>query len=524
MEHTFEQLTGMDFIGAEKAMSWAEQRKKFENESYEDLRQRVLHLLLARKRQGATELLVQKIESENYLYTTKNDIKSEMWIYQEGIYLPQGKCYVREFCRMILEASYTPQLANDVIAKIETDTYIEQEKFFQNQYIDEVPVQNGILDVLGKKLTAYDPKKIFFHKLPVNYDPEAKCPKITQHFEDVLRDKEDKKVMFELFGYSLYKENKFEKAFMFIGDGRNGKSKTLELMKNFLGVSNCSSIPLHMLNENSYEVSELFGKMVNLAGDLSSSCLKETGVLKMLAGRDLISAKRKFLRNINFVNYSKLIFSCNELPKVFDNSLGFWSKWILLEFPFEFVSEGEYKQTPTKNKKVRNEDIVQEISTPEELSGLLNEALDGLKRLLSNRNFSYTRGTQEVKDLWIRRSNSFTAFCMDFIKEDAEDSITKKDLRKLYHLYCKYHKLRGSSDVEIKITLENLYGVFDKQDSNYERIWEGITFKTPTGTTGFSDLYREYQLTLSSEKGVVPVKDDILTPQLTIGEQENEEI
>jgi len=38
--------------------------------------------------------------------------------------------------------------------------------------------------------------------------------------------------MFELFGFLLYKNYFIEKGVMFIGDGRNGKGKTINLMKN----------------------------------------------------------------------------------------------------------------------------------------------------------------------------------------------------------------------------------------------------------------------------------------------------
>ncbi len=48
----------------------------------------------------------------------------------------------------------------------------------------------------------------------------------------------------------------------------------------------------------------------------------------------------------------------------------------------------------------------------------------------------------------------------------------------MFYKYRKKHKnLPGVSDVAIKITLENMFGVSDYQDSNSNRVWKGIKFK-----------------------------------------------
>jgi len=448
------------------------------NKSYSKLQKEVMTSLALRDKDGATELIVKKIKEDNYIYTTRDDKSSEMWIYKEGIYVPQGKSFVREFCRDILIEAYTPQLVNNIISKIEADTFIDHNTFFGTNYIYEIPLLNGILNIESRELIEYDPKKIFFNKIPIKYNPSEECPNILNHFKTILNTEEEVNVLLEIFGYLLLKEYKIEKAFMFVGFGRNGKSKTVELMKRFIGPENCSSLPLRALHEESFSLSELFGKMANLAADLSKTDLKETGVIKSLIGRDTIQAKRKYLRDLNFVNYAKMNFAANELPKIYDTTDGFWTKWILLEFPYKFVSKEIYDSLDEKERKVHkiiDIDIIEKISTDEELSGLLNYALDGLDRILKQKDFSYSKSTAEVKDLWIRKSDSFTAFCYDHVEENINSIVKKEDLRKFFYKYRKKHKnLPGVSDKAIKITLENMFGVSDSQDSGYDRIWKGI--------------------------------------------------
>jgi len=447
---------------------------------FDELSFEVKGCILSRQEDTATEIIAKEILETNNIYTTRDDIKSEIWFYDEGIYVPNGKMKIKEISRKIYQEAYTPQRVNKVIAKVEADTQIEHDDFFKNESVEDIPVQNGILNIFTREIQPFTPEKIFFNKLPVNYDPTATCPNINQFFKDVLKNKDDAKVMFELIGFCLMKEYKFEKAVMFIGGGRNGKGKTLSLMKYFLGAENCCSIPLSQIHATSTSVCELHGRLANLAGDLSNLDLKDTGMFKQITGRDLITAKRKYLRDLFFTNYAKIIFACNELPKVYDLTDGFWSRWLLFEFPYRFIKEEFYNklsEEDRKNVKIMDEGIINKITTQEELNGLLNKALDALDGMIKNRGFSSSQGTDEVKNMWIRKSDSFSAFCIDLVEEDYDGKVTKKDLRKTYNTYCKISGLHGCSDKAIKATLEDRFGAVEFQEHMGDRIWEGIKLK-----------------------------------------------
>lgn len=433
---------------------------------------------------NATECIVDWIKEHNYIYTTKDDNKTEMWIYRDGIYTPQGKSEVKQIMRRAMSNFYSSYWYNQVIAKLEPDTFIDIDKLFKQQSIEEVPVLNGILNLKTRELSEFNPNKIFFNKLPVTYQPSASCPQIDKFLSEVLANEEDKKVFYEYGGFSLWNEYKFEKALMLVGDGRNGKDKSLELIKRLIGIENCCSVPLTSLVPDSFIISEFFGRKINIAGEISNTDLKDTTTFKALTGRSLMSAPRKFLKPITFQNSAKFIFACNELPMVYDNSKGFWDRWVLLEYPYTFVTKEEIdKHSNNCLLKLRDESIIEKITTAEEMSGLLNKFLDGLDRLMSNRTFSSTKGSEEIKNLWIRKSNSFMAFCIDKIESEYDKYITKKELRKRYSEFCKEHKITPKSDYVIKRTLEELYGSIegrkrlDGDFSEAERVWEGIKWK-----------------------------------------------
>lgn len=448
------------------------------------IRGKIISLILERKRDEATELAVDYIKGKNYIYSIRDDVKQEVWIYNDGVYIPHGKSYIKEEIRNLFGPAYSTHLKNTIIEKIETDTFIEKDLFFQNRYVNEVPVMNGILNLDTRELTEFNPNKIFFNKLPLHYDKNAVCPAIDKHLHDVLVGESDVGLMYELFGFVLFKEYFIEKVVMMLGNGRNGKGKTIDLIKRFIGVDNCASVPLNALNEDSFRISELFGKMANLAGDLPPAALKDTSILKQSSGRDLLGVKRKFLTDMKFINYACHIFACNELPRSYDIKDGFWDRWIIFKFPNKFVGTEEYANkpdVPNSNLRLLDPCHIDKISSQSELNGLLNKALDGLDMVRKNRGFSYSKTTEEIKNVWIRNSDSFAAFCMDHLESASnyEDYITKLKLRKSFHHYCKYHNLRGQSDKAIKYGLEEQFGATDAQLSgeNMLRVWQGIKFK-----------------------------------------------
>lgn len=437
-----------------------------------------LTLIREKKFGEASELIVTHIKQNYNIYTTKDDVKSEMWVYKEGIYVPQGKSEVKIILRDILDNWYSTFYYNMVMNKLEPDTFIEQEKFFNQNYPEEIPVKNGILNLRSRELKPFTPEKIFFNKLQVEYDPRATCPQIDNFLKGILAKADDIEVFYEMGGFCLLKEYKFEKAFMLIGNGRNGKDKSLELIKRLLGIENCCSVPLASIVPDSFIISEFHNKMANLAGEINSQDLKDTSAFKGLTGRSLQSAPRKFLKPITFVNHAKFIFACNELPMVYDNSKGFWDRWILLEFPFTFVSKTELDMAADKtNLKLRDESIIEKITTPQEMSGLLNAFLDGLDRILDRKEFSITTGSDDIKKLWIRKSNSVMAFIMDNVEASYDNWISKKDFRKKYSDFCKTHKVTPKSDFVIKRTLEEVFGASESNREymgRWDKAWEGI--------------------------------------------------
>ena len=460
-------------------------------EKVSDISSVVVYYIAEKKKSKATEVMVKDFLEKNSIYTTRDDDKSECWIYKEGIYIPQGRTYIKEYSRKVLGKLYTTHIGNEVVNKIEADTYIEQAEFFEDEPPYLVAVNNGIIDLTNMELKPFDSSFKFFSKLNIDYIKGSGCPRIQEFFKSLFRDEREVKVIQQLFGFLLYREYFLEKAFMFLGSGRNGKGKTLELMKLFIGVENSAEISLESIEKDQFAVGELFKKYANLCGDLSKTALKHTGDFKKLTARDLVSAPRKFRTRVNFVNYAKFIFACNELPLTYDITNAFFNRWIILDFPYTFLPQVEIDELDEDERddiKLRDSEIIKHITSKEEMEGLLCWALEGLEELKKDKSFSFSPSTNDVRNTWLRKSDSCMAFIMDFVVYDYESYISKKEFKDRYVQFCRRHKVPISGDKVIKRLLENQLGAYDGQrkndEGNVEHVWNGIRFK-------FNDIEKE---------------------------------
>jgi putative DNA primase/helicase len=371
------------------------------------------------------KLLADEIMT-TYRFITMLD-NEEVFAYIDGCYQPYGEVLIKKECRTRLQDEYRKNRAGEVIEYIKTSTYTQR----REEPANLIPVENGVLDLNSNpiELKPCSPEYMFFNRIPVKYDPAADCPKIREFHKQITASKEDVTILEEILGFCLYRDYFVAKALMLVGEGSNGKSTWLSLAKTFLGKQNISSRSLQDLEEHRFAKADLYTKLANVYADLPDKALFRTGMFKMLTGRDLIAAEKKFLSTFHFVNYSKLMFSANKVPEAYDDTAAFFRRWLILVFPNKFVGEDA------------DPHILEKLTTDEELSGLLNLALAGLERLRKKGMFSYSKTTEEIKEDYIRKSSPIAAFVMDCLETDSDAFIEKKSLYNEFAEYCRERSL-----------------------------------------------------------------------------------
>lgn len=347
----------------------------------------------------------------------------EILVYRNGVWKPRGQEFIERECQRRVDNKdlLTRYKINEVLGHIQRSTYCDRSLFNREKWV--INLENGLLDVRTKELKPHSPKLFSTIRIPLIYDPQADCPGIKQFFREVLKP-EDVSIVEELFGYCLIPDYSIQKAFLFLGDGSNGKSTLLELLKNFLDKDNCAHISLQGLETRTFAIADLFGKLANLYADIPSTKMAHVGLFKVLTGGDTVGAEKKFKDRFSFNNTARLIFSTNKPPQVEEDTLAFWRRWVFINFPNRFEGKRADKR------------LLSKLTRKEELSGLLNTALGGLERLLSLQGYSHELSADEIAEWHQRASDPMYVFVEDVCETDPDAWISKADLYDAFVEYC----------------------------------------------------------------------------------------
>lgn len=289
--------------------------------------------------------------------------------------------------------------------------------------LDRINVLNGILHLADRTLHPHDPKLLSPVQIPVAYDPEAECPRTDAFLESVLPNAPERELVIEYDGLLLTPDMSYQKAAMFAGSGSNGKSVKIAHTEALIGPDNCSAVPLHQIGDR-FSAASLRGKLVNSCADLDARAIKSAATFKAITGGDAIQAERKYHDAITFRPYTRLLFSANEAPPTADGSLAFFRRWLIV--PFEQRFDG----------KSRDRNLLEKITTPEELSGYLNRALDGLDRLRARGGFASTKATDAALDRFRTDADTALGFIEETCEIVTEGRIARPELYARYREWC----------------------------------------------------------------------------------------
>ncbi len=432
--------------------------------TYEDL-------LLQKEKAYARYFVAHQLLERHNIITLEDT--NEIFVYMRGVYY-SGEKLISSQIQQILHSDAGVFVINEILGHLRRETYIDREEL--DDCSELVCLSNGVLDLKTMKIIPHSHEYHFFNKVDVNFIPGADCKRIKEFLPQVVADG-DVVLLQELVGYCLYKRYPIHKAIMLVGVGANGKSTFINILKKFLGAVNCASIPLQNFEINRFATSLLHGKLANLFADLPAKALKDTSFFKMLTGEDLITAERKFRDGFCFMNYAKMIFSCNQIPMSPDESDAFFRRWLIIVFPNQFLGESADKTLSDK------------LTTDEELSGLLNFAIEGLKRLLHKGEFTHTTNIEDVRADYVRRSDSVGAFVMDCVVVDPDAHVEKKKIYTTYCDYCRHNSYPIVAENTFHRYLQKKVRVEEqriKVGLERSRCWRGISLDIKKGF--FTDM------------------------------------
>ncbi|WP_195251847.1 phage/plasmid primase, P4 family [Romboutsia sp. 1001713B170207_170306_H8] len=363
-----------------------------------------------------------------YLIDNENIVKinDQLHIYKDGYYSNNLLDIEKTMLKYIQNSTKTPR--GEVIRYLEL--LCSNKKITNPKYI---VFNNGVYDLETKELLEYSPKYIIKNKIPHNYNPDAYHELLDKTLSKICcNDKKLRYVIEEMIGYTLLRRNELGKSFILTGDGSNGKSTLLDLINELLGEDNISSVSLKELSDR-FKTFQLDGKLANIGDDISNEYIQDNSTFKKLVTGEKVNVERKGRDPYDFKNYSKLIFSANELPRINDLSGGLKRRLVFIPFNAKFSKRDEDYDPFIKDK----------ITTPAALEYLLKIAIDGLYRIINNNSIT----SSEVCDKVWEEYEAINNPVVSFIEEHKIENESVNDVFRQYQVWCVESGLKPLSKI-----------------------------------------------------------------------------
>ncbi|RXM68371.1 phage/plasmid primase, P4 family [Clostridium tetani] len=362
------------------------------------------------------------------LYLRDNEkvikINDELHIYKDNYYSGDTK----EIEKTMLKYIKNSTNANRTEVLRYLDLLCKNAKMANPKYIT---LSNGIFDLESKKLLEFNSSYIIRNKIPWSYNPNAYNKTMDKTLNKICcKDKQLRLLIEEMIGYTLFRRNELGKAFILTGQGANGKSTLLEVLNELLGEENISSVSLEELNHR-FKTFQLEGKLANIGDDISNKYIEDNSTFKKLVTGEKVNVERKGRDPYDFKNYSKLIFSANELPRINDLSGGLKRRLIFIPFNAHF----------SKNDEDYDPFILDKLLDQESMEYLLKLALEGLNRVLINHSFTNAKICDDVWDEYEAINNPV----ISYLEENDIENELVKEVYLRYSAWCSENGLKALS-------------------------------------------------------------------------------
>lgn len=333
---------------------------------------------------------------------------------------------------------------------------------YLNVYIrDNTPVadanyiafRNGIYNVEMDELIDFSPDIVVTNKIEYDYNPSA-YSEIADKTLTKLACEDDsvRKLLEEAIGYCFYRRNELRKSFILIGDKSNGKSTYLDMIRTLLGSKNIASLDLKELGER-FKTSQLAGKLANIGDDIGDEFIGNPAIFKKIVSGDRLNVENKGADPFEFDNYSKMLFSANNIPRIKDKSGAVLSRLIIVPFDAK-ISADDPDFDPYIKYKLRK---------PEVMEYLIQIGIQGLKRVLENAKFTSSKKVQKELEDYEESNNPILMFFKEIEEVEMENEPTK-NVYKRYNEFCLANSFTPLSNIEFSKQVKKYYGfeIIDK--------------------------------------------------------------
>lgn len=427
-----------------------------------------------------TELEPKLIKKQNKYYTYAYDIKEgkgggkylycmeddRFYHYKEGWW---ESLFQVDFIGKIEENM--KELTTLTIASrkqiIENFKQLGRKRLSEFNWSELINFKNGMVNPFDGELENHDSIYYSTNRLPYEYIKDSKCELWIKTLNEILENNEIKiNILQEFFGYCLTRETKHHKALLLLGESRSGKSTILQTLRNVIGPTNCSSVPLKYISNAQY-TAMLINKLVNIDTDVSAKAEQYEAEFKTITSGEPIAVNQKYVAAFDFIPYCKIVMAANIFPRITDHSSAFYNRLILIPCDRVFTSEEQNRNLSSLLLKER--------------SGILNWSIEGLKRLTIRGKFEDLDFMKEAIEELENENNPVNLFFEEHILIEFDSWIEKPELFDKYKNWCDKTKNFTLSKDRFSRCLYKKYHKETPKDSRLTsglrpRVWKNIRY------------------------------------------------
>ena len=336
--------------------------------------------------------------------------------------------------KMFAEQNFSPKptssMCKEFLEKVQRNNFREK-VWFEESTDKKINLKNGVLDFSKgyPQLLTSSHDISFMYSANYEYDPKATCPTFDRFMKEVTCNQQDiSDFLLEYVAYALMDiECKEQLAVVLLGDGANGKSTFIEVVKALVGKKAYSILNLDQIR-NDQQAASLQGKLFNLSEETPKESFVESSHFKNIVSGGEIAVKVVYKEPFNIRNRAKLIVAANSMPDTKDSSHGFYRRFRIVPFKARF-------NRANMDKHLKDKLLA-------ELPGILNRVLEAFERYTNQRGFTEAGAITEAAEEY-KNSQSLDDFFGDLIviTPSPKDYVTITDIYDAYLSFCNKERI-----------------------------------------------------------------------------------
>ena len=343
----------------------------------------------------------------------KTDRLGHIFVYDdvEGFYKTEGETMLKAELVNAFGTKANRTRVGEVLARVQALSYSDQNILEQTTPANLIPFKNGIYDLKSDKLLNFSPDYFFIYKHPVFFDKEAQCPLVQKFLGEIVANGHDAEILIDIAALCLYRERVTPHFYVLVGNGRNGKSLYLNIVKELLGKQRIVSINPQALAEDVFAPAQLYNKHANLGADIPGGLIKDVAIVKSATGGDTINVQRKGVDREEREVYCEFIWASNDPPRINEDTRAIWERLVVIVFPFTFIEK------PQGTEKQAIKGLDRQLIEATELSGFLNLLLVRLPQLIKKRSLSSVVSAEATRKQYRILSDTPAVFAEECCEE-----------------------------------------------------------------------------------------------------------